>query len=160
MFELVCTCIYMYMFELACIYMYIWFFFLINMIKTNLFLHPILQKSIIEFFNFHYNMYNEHDEFIILCTFIYWIPVNVAKKHFVKLFYQTVFVKVHAIYQVFWIDGLLKYKNDDMKLQKESLSPKRNTQTEKKTSKLKRKIQAIQALETISELFFCISILI
>lgn len=47
-----------------------------------------------------------------------------------------------------------------MKLQKESLSPKRNTQTEKKTSKLKRKIQAIQALETISELFFCISILI
>lgn len=61
----------MYMFELACIYMYIWFFFFINMIKTNLFLHPILQKSIIEFFNFHYNMYNEHDEFIILCTFIY-----------------------------------------------------------------------------------------
>lgn len=27
MFEFVCTCIYMYMFELACIYMYIWVFF-------------------------------------------------------------------------------------------------------------------------------------
>lgn len=157
------TCVYMYIhvYVWTCVYIHVYMgFFLINMIKTHLFLHPILQKSIIEFFNFHYNMYNEHDEFIILCTFIYWIPVNVAKKHFVKLFYPTLFVKVHAIYQVFWIDGLLKYKNDDMKLQKESLSPKRNTQTEKKPSKLKRKIQAIQALETISELFFCISILI
>lgn len=84
-FKNVWICVYMYIhvYVWTCVYIHVYMgFFLINMIKTNLFLHPILQKSIIEFFNFHYNMYNEHDEFIILCTFIYWIPVNVAKKHF------------------------------------------------------------------------------